>query len=113
MPNLVLDPRFIEEIGGIENIENINIAEIIENSIFIPVYGEKNSERLPSYHRLDIRVSKIFRFNSWKLGIFLELLNTYNRKNILDYRYTSQDYSTKEPINQLPIIPYLGFTAEF
>ena len=111
--NLVLDPRFIEEIGGIENIGNINTAEIIENSIFIPVYGEKNSERLPSYHRLDIRVSKIFRFNSWKLGIFLELLNTYNRKNILDYRYTSRDYSTKEPINQLPIIPYLGFTAEF
>ena len=81
--------------------------------IYLPNYGEKNSERLPPYHRLDLRVSKTFRFKSWGLGIFLELLNAYNRKNLLDYRYTSEDYSTKEPINQLPIIPYLGITAEF
>ena len=80
--------------------------------IYTPIYGEKNSERLPSYHRLDIRISKVFQFNSWDLGIFIELLNAYNRKNLLDYRY-EDDYKTKSPINQLPIIPYLGITAAF
>ena len=80
--------------------------------IYVPVYAETNSGRLPPYHRLDLRVSKIFQFARWKLGIFLELLNAYNRKNLLDYSY-NQDYTEREDVNQLPFIPYLGITAEF
>ena len=80
--------------------------------IYLPNYGETNSERLPPYHRLDLRVSKAFRFNSWELGIFLELLNAYNRQNLLDYRY-NENYTERNSIYQLPIIPYLGITAEF
>ena len=80
--------------------------------IYIPSYAETNSDRLPAYHRLDLRVSKIFQFSRWKLGVFLELLNAYNRKNLLDYNY-SEDYKTRDDINQLPILPYLGITAEF
>ena len=80
--------------------------------IYIPIYAETNSDRLPAYHRLDLRISKIFQFSGWKLGAFLELLNTYNRKNLLDYRY-SDDYKTRDDINQLPILPYFGITAEF
>ncbi|RKU19545.1 hypothetical protein C6501_01305 [Candidatus Poribacteria bacterium] len=80
--------------------------------IYLPIYGEKNSERLPPYHRLDLRVSKVFRFNSWELGIFVELLNAYNRKNLLDYQY-EEDYKDKNPIYQFPILPYLGITATF
>lgn len=82
------------------------------NVIYIPIYAETNSDRLPPYHRLDLRVSKSFLFANWQLGIFLELLNAYNRKNLLDFNYT-EDYSERNDINQLPIIPYLGITAEF
>ncbi|MYB01575.1 TonB-dependent receptor [Candidatus Poribacteria bacterium] len=80
--------------------------------IYIPIYAETNSDRLPAYHRLDLRVSKIFQLGGWKLGFFLELLNIYNRKNLLDYNY-SDDYKTRDDINQLPILPYFGITAEF
>ena len=80
--------------------------------IYIPIYAETNSARLPVYHRLDLRVSKIFQLSGWRLGVFLELLNTYNRKNLLDYNY-SDDYKTRDDLNQLPILPYLGITAEF
>ena len=80
--------------------------------IYIPIYAETNSDRLPAYHRLDIRVSKTFQFSAWNLGIFLELLNTYNRQNLLDFNY-SDDCQTRDDINQLPILPYLGITAEF
>ena len=80
--------------------------------IYIPIYAETNSDRLPTYHRLDLRVSKIFQLSDWKLGVFLELLNTYNRKNLLDYNY-SDDYKTRDDLYQLPILPYLGITAEF
>ena len=82
------------------------------NPIFIPIYAETNSDRLSPYHRLDLRVSKTFQFGNWKLGTFLELLNTYNRKNLLDFNY-SEDCQTRNDINQLPLIPYLGITAEF
>ena len=80
--------------------------------IYVPIYAETNSDRLPSYHRLDLRVSKTYQFGRWKLGAFLELLNAYNRKNLLDYSY-SENYTEREDVNQLPIIPYLGITAEF
>ena len=88
--------------------------------IYIPIYAETYSDRLPPYHRLDLRVSKTFQFTGWKLGIFLELLNAYNRKNLLDYRYTYTDdiesggvNIEREDANQLPFLPYLGITAEF
>lgn len=80
--------------------------------IYVPIYAETNSDRLPPYHRLDLRVSKIYQFGRWKLGAFLELLNVYNRKNLLDYSY-SENYTEREDVNQLPFIPYLGITAEF
>ncbi len=81
-------------------------------AIWIPTYAETNSDRLPPYHRLDLRVSKTFKFSGWQLGVFLELLNAYNRANLLQYNY-SADYKTKEPLNQFPLIPYLGVSAEF
>lgn len=87
--------------------------------IYIPIYAETYSDRLPAYHRLDLRISKTFQFSNWKLGIFLELLNTYNRANLLDFNYpedclTAEDcLERRNDINQLPIIPYLGITAEF
>ena len=92
--------------------------------IYIPIYGDINSERLPPYHRLDVKISKAFRFNSWEMSLFLELLNAYNRRNLLTYSY-SDDYDDdereeiyyngdeREEIYQFPIIPYLGITTEF
>ena len=80
--------------------------------IYIPNYAETNSARLPPYHRLDVKISKAFRFNSWEMSLFLELLNAYNRKNLLDFSY-NDDYTERDEIYQFPIIPYLGITAEF
>ena len=81
-------------------------------SIYIPEYAETNSGRLPPYHRLDVKLSKAFRFDSWEMSLFLELLNAYNRKNLLDFSY-NDDYTEKDEIYQFPIIPYLGITTEF
>ncbi len=77
-----------------------------------PIYGELGSERLPSYHRLDIRISREFIFDTSKMSVFFEIINAYNRKNISGYDY-NEDYTTREPIEQLPIMPALGIQAEF
>ena len=80
-------------------------------SIYVPIYAETNSARLPAYHRLDVKISKAFRFDNWQMRVFLELLNAYNRKNLLDFSY-NDDYTEKDDIYQFPIIPYLGITVE-
>ena len=81
-------------------------------SIYIPNYAETNSGRLPPYHRLDLKISKAFRFENWQMSLFLELLNAYNRRNLLSFSY-SDDYKEQDEIYQFPIIPYLGITTEF
>ncbi|MCK5503557.1 MAG: TonB-dependent receptor, partial [Thermodesulfovibrionia bacterium] len=77
-----------------------------------PIYGELGSERLPDYHRLDLRVSKEFLFNRWKMEAYLDIINAYNRENISGYQY-EEDYTSREPVTQLPILPSIGIKAEF
>ena len=80
--------------------------------IYVPIYGETNSKRVAPFHRLDIRINKSFIFTRWQIAIYLELLNAYNRKNVLTFDYNN-DYSEKDVVYQLPLIPYLGVTVEF
>ena len=79
---------------------------------YAPIYGETNSVRVSPFHRLDLRISKSFIYQHWRWGIFLELLNAYNRKNVLDVDY-NRDYTEERSVYQLPLIPYLGLTVAF
>ncbi len=79
---------------------------------YLPVYGQINAERLPGYHRLDLRLGRDYRFNTWKLNTYVELINAYNNKNIGDYRYNN-DYTAREPVYQLPLIFSFGLQGEF
>lgn len=66
---------------------------------------------LPSYHRLDVRISKKWDFDGWKIGGFLEILNAYNRRNVM--QFTNPEDGSVEEVGQFPIIPYIGLTVEF
>ncbi len=79
---------------------------------YVPRYGEVNSERLPLFHQLDVRVDKAFTFQSWKLGVYLDIQNVYNQGNAEGYSY-SFDYSERQPITGLPILPILGLKGEW
>ena len=79
----------------------------------VPVLGEVNSLRVPPFHRLDIRIKKSFIFDRWQMGVFLELFNVYNRKNVLEFYFESNDLNQKEAFHQLPFIPYLGVMMAF
>jgi hypothetical protein len=70
--------------------------------------GPKNSGRLPSYHRLDVSVSKAFRFEAARLILEASVLNVYNRRNMFYF-----DRSTGERIDMLPILPTLNLRVEF
>ncbi len=67
------------------------------------LWGARNSKRLPYYHRLDLGLSKTFRWDPIELGIELGILNVYNRKNIFYF-----DGDTGEEFYMLPFFPTLS-----
>lgn len=73
--------------------------------------GTTSLVSLPSYHRLDMRVSKTWTRNRWRIGGFLEILNVYNRKNVIKFYNPAGDDVEDAP--QFPIIPYIGLTIKF
>ena len=104
-----------------ENVSQPCAEQVFDNNRWrqIPTYGEINSFRYDPFHRLDIRINKDFIFSSWKMSLYLELLNAYNRKNILTFNY-DENYARdergeviKDIIRQLPIVPYIGIKSEF
>jgi hypothetical protein len=74
-----------------------------------PIYGAINSQRLPAYHRLDLRVDAQF---SSRLSGYVELINAYGRKNVAGYDY-SADYSKREFVYQLPAFLTFGLQYQF
>jgi len=71
------------------------------------IYSEElNGGRLPFYHRLDLSLKKTFEFTrNTKLEIYSSVTNVYDRENIFFF-----DRIDFERVNQLPILPSLGFT---
>lgn len=61
------------------------------------VLGDQNSSRMPSYHRMDIGVSKAFNFGFARISVDASITNVYDRENLFYY-----DRSTGERVNMLP-----------
>ena len=74
-----------------------------------PIYGGLNSERLPAYHRLDLRGDFIL---SPRFRVYGEVINAYARKNISGYSYTA-DYSARQDVRQLPFLVSFGVLYKF
>ncbi|MCP3997466.1 MAG: TonB-dependent receptor [bacterium] len=62
-------------------------AELEEDDELEPVavLGPFNSERLPDYHRLDLRASREWQTRRGMLKFFIEIQNVYNRKNVAGF----------------------------
>jgi TonB family protein len=73
--------------------------------------ADTNSERLPAYLALDLRVDKLFTFKRWQLELYADFLNVVRGENPeqVDYNY---DGTEQRYITGLPFIPSLGFQAD-
>ncbi len=70
---------------------------------------ERNSGRLPDYHRLDLSLKRTFKFGKYaKLEAIASVTNAYNRNNIFFF-----DRVTYNRVDQLPILPSLGLTFSY
>ncbi len=90
-------------------IENVNTNLASANALLGILYGDINSGRLPSYHRLDVTIKKTIEFSkNSTLEITFSCTNVYNRENIFYY-----DRIANKRVNQLPIIPSIGANLTF
>ncbi|MBS2031119.1 MAG: TonB-dependent receptor [Deltaproteobacteria bacterium] len=80
--------------------------------IFAPIYGAVNSQRLPAFHQLDVRVDKTWVFDRWSLDAYLDLLNAYNHASVEGVTY-NYNYSQREYFRGLPVLPVLGAKGSF
>jgi hypothetical protein len=83
----------------------------------VPVYivpGERNRQRYPTYHRLDATVRKPYTRRWGTLTPYLQVLNVYDRRNVLFYFY---NYDAAPPvrsgISMFPVIPTIGVEVSF
>jgi hypothetical protein len=73
----------------------------------VPVYGQKNNDRLPDYHRLDM--SATFKLNKnpekkFRHSISLSIFNVYGRKNSVFINYNKAEHGSDDlyiPSNSL------------
>ncbi len=77
-----------------------------------PTFGAVNSERNAAAHQLDLRVDRFFQFDHWKLSAYVDVANVYFNAPVIDHDY-SYDYSQREEIKGIPILPSLGVRGEF
>jgi hypothetical protein len=77
---------------------------------------ERNTTRLPTYSRLDVRANRTFQVSQGRLTLFLEVVNLYNRRNLRAHSAFVDPYlllvqGVTEKL--FPIIPSVGMTVEF
>jgi hypothetical protein len=77
----------------------------------------RNALRTDSYSRIDARINKAYVFDRWKLTLYGEVINSFNRAN---YRFDSfGGYNAKTGRatvyldRMFPIIPSIGVVLEF
>ena len=85
------------------------------NGIWVWKSESIHSAHLPSYKRIDVRISKDFVFSNSSLNVFIDVSNVFNFKNIQSYEYKTAGFSQPVPEEVLlwPIIPNLGIRYKF
>jgi outer membrane receptor for ferrienterochelin and colicin len=83
---------------------------------FVPVLGDAYSNRLPSYHRLDLRARRQWQLRAGTLELFIDVQNAYDRANIAGFDYEiDEEEGTIEPNPEewAGILPSVGVSFEF
>ena len=76
--------------------------------------GDRNGERYPPYHRLDLTVRKEFQRSWGSWTPYLQVLNAYNRKNVLWYFFNyDRTPPTRSGLSMFPVLPAVGVEISF
>ncbi|HSG08928.1 MAG TPA: TonB-dependent receptor [Longimicrobiales bacterium] len=82
-------------------------------------FGPVRGERLPAYHRLDMRVTRDFVVHGNSLRAYLDVFNLYDRTNLASYGYNGSFMDGRMLLTRvdgqtlLPRLPTIGLRYEF
>ncbi len=100
----------------------------------VPTFGGAtniNADRLPAYHRLDVRATYSSRWRAVGVEVYVDLINVYNRKNTITNQYFVEIIEMprpdlpialqppptplllRQPVYMFPFIPSLGLSLAF
>lgn len=101
---------FTQTQGNYEKYDPIKGGDpLTQNGQIGTYFTDINTGRLPSFHRLDVSLSKKLTLKkNQSLTITASATNVYNRENIFYF-----DRKNLTRINQLPIIPTVGINYSF
>ena len=71
------------------------------------VRGPIRSIRVPMFKQFDVRAEKVWLYNTWSLGLYLDIINVANFENVEAFQYDYR-FREKAPITSFPILPTLG-----
>jgi hypothetical protein len=76
------------------------------------VVSGNRATRVPTYIQLDVRAEKVWLFELWSIGAYLDVINVTNRKNQegVDYDYRFRESA---PITSFPIFPTVGVRGQW
>ena len=88
--------------------------------VLLPVYSERNSERLPDYHRLDLSFNIKTRKKpnrNWQGSWNISVYNAYYRKNVYSYYFAQREDNPDETqaykMYMFGIIPAVSYNFSF
>jgi len=88
------------------------------DAVAMATFGPLNAERLPAYHRLDVRVARYFETRRGRIALFADVFNVYDRENAKAYDYDisllgSQLMVDRGVYGMIGILPSVGVRWEF
>jgi len=107
------------ELGGAFRYVSGNPATLAQGGVFDAddsrherVNRPTRADRLPPFIQVDLRVDKRFVFDTWALGLYLDLQNATNQQNFEFFQY-NYDFTAIQGFPGLPILPVFGVDASF
>ncbi|MBK9176119.1 MAG: carboxypeptidase-like regulatory domain-containing protein [Flavobacteriales bacterium] len=95
--------------GAVPFNGDINTNYATSNADLATIFGNLNDHRLPDYGRVDLGLTKTWRFDEHRaLELDLSVTNTLDRQNIFYF-----DRVRYERVNQLPLLPSAGISYKF
>ena len=111
-----LNANFLFQTGQPATFPN---GQYVYNNISVPTYNARNSDRLPSYHRLDISFTytpKVNKNKDWQSYWVFGIYNAYNRKNAASIAFGQNEDTRVNEATQLSIfgiVPSISYNFKF
>jgi hypothetical protein len=88
------------------------LPESVDQNRLIYDVARFNTERLPAFHRLDLRIDRKFTLFGRNTSLFADMQNLYNRRAVIEYSWNQK---TRELFaeKQLEFLPIVGINIEF